>query len=440
MSSVANCGFEELSLDLRRELFTEIDLSKEELSTALGERWIHLKDDRGLIQSLARIVFGYDKEGGEVENYKMLHGRATLLSSASPLSPQDVSKKREEGEFLGANILLYGSRDDRGLSLFHLEEKVGIVDGMKEIVIDISINKKKASVIDAVKKFPTSKCNLSVKEAPPPHIPIEVSILKNLEVLTLDHPRAIIDNPLLQAIGSLKKLREITLVSINHIEALPEKEWTWLKNLEKAVLDIHLATFPSFMCSYPSLTHLTIGPGVERAHEREHYPLKTVSSRGWGFEKLSFLDLSGNSLENFSSGFFPGARKLKKLYLDRNFITTIQKNIFVDWNYLEELNIGNNRLTKIPREVVNLHSLRVLSLFNNPFSEEAREELEKNLNYLRKVKILQVNFFQDFSFNVLKPGDTSYKTFRADWNSSLFDDQPPLIQQDGYTLIDSEPM
>ena len=60
--------------------------------------------------------------------------------------------------------------------------------------------------------------------------------------------------------------------------------------------------------------------------------------------------------------------KLKRLYIHSNQISEIDLNGWRGLNDLEELNLNNNKLTKLTKEFERLVKLKILYLNDNPIS------------------------------------------------------------------------
>ena len=87
------------------------------------------------------------------------------------------------------------------------------------------------------------------------------------------------------------------------------------------------------------------------------------------FNKLVFLDLSGNGITHLSNQSFAGLMQVERLILSNNIISDIDGGTFTNLPLLVELRLDGNSLTSLPKNIFSaLPSLQTLFLGDNRFS------------------------------------------------------------------------
>lgn len=95
--------------------------------------------------------------------------------------------------------------------------------------------------------------------------------------------------------------------------------------------------------------------------------LEVVSPRLGELSQLTWLDISWNRLDAFPRNL---PESLKKLYAGNNRIRSIEGDVIRRLRNLKELSLPSNKLTRLPRELLDLvDSLKVLDVEDNRFSE-----------------------------------------------------------------------
>lgn len=89
---------------------------------------------------------------------------------------------------------------------------------------------------------------------------------------------------------------------------------------------------------------------------------------------------SGNRIRQLTDNSFKEYTSLKFLYLDNNFIITIEEGTFTPLTDLEVLDLSSNAITKIPSELP--YPLRRLYFSDNPSLEIISLSAAFNLQYL----------------------------------------------------------
>lgn len=99
-----------------------------------------------------------------------------------------------------------------------------------------------------------------------------------------------------------------------------------------------------------------------------------------GLNKLEYLELESNSLEEVTNKVLAYAANLKKLYLFRNGIERVAPEAFFNLSRLEILDLSSNKLTHLPETVLKpLSSLMFLSLRNNQLKQLSETMFQTNL-------------------------------------------------------------
>ena len=124
--------------------------------------------------------------------------------------------------------------------------------------------------------------------------------------------------------------------------------------------------------------------------------------------KLKSIDLSGNGLEYINPGFFRTVTTIESIDLSDNKLYVMEhftdfKSLFVTYNKLRVLKLSGNRLTYIPRNILdNNIDLENIDLSNNLFTS-----FDLALTHFNKLKNLDI---RNNSINVLRQEDFVYFT------------------------------
>ncbi|KAK5650937.1 hypothetical protein RI129_001966 [Pyrocoelia pectoralis] len=104
-------------------------------------------------------------------------------------------------------------------------------------------------------------------------------------------------------------------------------------------------------------------------------------------DSLAVLDISTNNIYQLRVGVFEGLDLLKSLNISNNKISYIDETVFHPLDHLTELNISNNEILQINTESLlnHLNSLRFIALHNNPWECKT---LANILVTLKKLKIV----------------------------------------------------
>lgn len=123
-------------------------------------------------------------------------------------------------------------------------------------------------------------------------------------------------------------------------------------------------------------------------------------------KKLEILNLSQNNLKKLNTDVFNGLNNLKRLSLDNNDLSDLTGNIFDNLNKLEVLSLHANQLKSLrPKIFSNLVSLEDLDLANNKLKNfdissisglKHLEDLNLSSNLLTDRKLTRVQINKDF--------------------------------------------
>lgn len=112
-------------------------------------------------------------------------------------------------------------------------------------------------------------------------------------------------------------------------------------------------------------------------------------------ENIEELELSRNKITEIKHTMFTCLKKLKRLYLDKNFIKSIHDDAFSNLSHLEELKLRENRISSVsPGIFKGLTSLKKLFLGHNSITQikentfshlKSLENLELNNNSLQEI-------------------------------------------------------
>ncbi|XP_011875216.1 PREDICTED: chaoptin [Vollenhovia emeryi] len=152
---------------------------------------------------------------------------------------------------------------------------------------------------------------------------------------------------------------------------------------------------------------------------------------GSAMNNLTRLDLGFNNISHLSADTFYGTPDLKNLYLQNNFLATIDPGTFA-FPHLEILNLGNNKINTLRKQSFHgLESLQWLNLGGNEIAQLSTEQF-RNLKSLRilnlsnnKIRSLPKDVFQGTRLEIL---DLSHNKFTVVPSSSFL--------EVGYTLRD----
>ncbi|TFG02670.1 MAG: hypothetical protein EU542_04410 [Promethearchaeota archaeon] len=183
-------------------------------------------------------------------------------------------------------------------------------------------------------------------------LPKDMGSLKSLEYLNLKHNEL---NEIPNSIGDLNNLKLLNL-KLNKLAYLPPS----MENLHRLeVLNLHGNQFneiPITIMSLKSLKKLNLGLN----------DLKIVPEWLQDLESLKILALGGNKeLSNLGDWIIFLPRRIEELDLYDNDITALPKNINL-LKSLRRLILPNNNLTSLPENFKELHELKLLDLsWNN---------------------------------------------------------------------------
>ncbi|CAH1401541.1 unnamed protein product [Nezara viridula] len=180
---------------------------------------------------------------------------------------------------------------------------------------------------------------------------IDLAALKRLTSAGLDGNR-------LQAIRSLPSSLHTLSLSHNHLHRVPPMSaltalsWLYLRNN-------FLATLEEAVLPYRPIDKLDLGWNFLTSFDME--PRNSTIIRDLNLEHNSFKTLPESAFKGFTIG---------RISLSRNKLETINDKAFNDLsNVLEYLDIGGNRLQKIPRALSTIKKLKYLYMPSNNISE-----------------------------------------------------------------------
>ena len=186
--------------------------------------------------------------------------------------------------------------------------------------------------------------------------------MKNVTYLNLSN------NEIKTISKSINKLQDLQTVnfSYNKIKKVPFeiKEVLYIENLN---------------ISHNKLTYISnsiLGMNFLRTLDLSYNEI-TYFDKKVQLKKLEKLNLSNNKLKELTKD-IGLLKNLKSLNLSNNVLESLPNSI-VNLSNLTELNLKNNRLTKLPTLIFKLKKLQVLNLENNNFSEEEKTRIKSIL-------------------------------------------------------------
>ncbi|PFX16290.1 Carboxypeptidase N subunit 2 [Stylophora pistillata] len=180
--------------------------------------------------------------------------------------------------------------------------------------------------------------------------------LRNLEKLDLNSNAITSLSP--RVFNNLTKLQNLDLSS-NAVNALPEKVFASLRNLEKLDLNSNAVTSlsPRVFANLTKLQNLDLSSNAVNA-----LPEKVFAS----LRNLEKLDLNSNAITSLSPRVFANLTKLQDLDLSSNALNALPEKVFASLRNLEKLFLSFNFITFLPERVfVDLSSLQYLHLQSN---------------------------------------------------------------------------
>ena len=182
---------------------------------------------------------------------------------------------------------------------------------------------------------------------------------------------------------------------------------TWLK-LSKAPLQVDI------------FSELTALPELRITHDPYlvTLPFGIFSNQAL----LTYLDLGYNRLE-LQAGIFSNLMSLKRLYLRKNYMTSLADGVFQGLFNLIELDLGQNSLVILPRKLFsNMANLEILELWENRLSW-LPDEIFSDLSGLTKLYLYDNNLatIQEAVFHFNHP--SNFDIFMIHGNPLMCDKQ-----------------
>ena len=224
--------------------------------------------------------------------------------------------------------------------------------------------------------------------------------LSNLELLSIN------DNNIVELNGQpfkgLNKLNTLELFNnrIRHLKSytfdnLTNIQVIWINNNE-------IINFPDgTLFSLKNLLFFIF------SHNRlntlpNHLYQRSTESRNFDIpNKLTFLTMGGNNINEIPSTFFKGLENLQQLILDRNTFTKLDPRVFQDLSDLNLLSLSQNMLTKLsPGCFHGLTNLQLLVLNSNEL-ESLGTDVFRGLDNLQ-ILYLSINNLTQLSVDVFK--------------------------------------
>ncbi|KAJ9601430.1 hypothetical protein L9F63_000454 [Diploptera punctata] len=177
------------------------------------------------------------------------------------------------------------------------------------------------------------------------NLDISSNFIKNIDELTIRR----------RYITSLKQFN----ISNNVLELIDKKSFFGLGKLEKIDLSWNKIKklYPDTFKYLPNLKWLSL-QGNENLFIKDNEAFLIN-------ESLQILHLQNCNLINISMKSFDGLPTLKELYLTHNFIKTIQANSEAALITLQILDLSDNSLCEIPKQIIRLPNLEQLDTANN---------------------------------------------------------------------------
>jgi Leucine-rich repeat (LRR) protein len=174
----------------------------------------------------------------------------------------------------------------------------------------------------------------------------------------------------------LKSLTKLNL-EFNFIQKIEDESFGELKSLMK--LDLSDNNLTEIGCLYFQGLIELINLDLNYNKIRSICTNKTNSSSAFTQnELLEYIDMGNNYLESIEVGVFDGIVELKYLYLQNNFIKSLNKNAFRNLLKLESLDLSNNFILNIQQQTFfGLDNLKSLFLTNNFINEMESESFSK---------------------------------------------------------------
>lgn len=159
-----------------------------------------------------------------------------------------------------------------------------------------------------------------------------------------------------QGLGSLKvlDLNQNRLTSVGNGTFSPFLQLSSLNLAKNRIMDLRNVSFTG-LSSVRSLD----------LHSNKLLQLRGAEMNLLLLVNLTEINLADNRLRYVDSYAFSGLRKLQKLYLEGNQLTTLSPNVFHNLVSLTELDVSDNLLNLLPRNVFSLETLNALYLNGN---------------------------------------------------------------------------
>nr|XP_022917612.1 leucine-rich repeat-containing protein 40-like [Onthophagus taurus] len=262
-------------------------------------------------------------------------------------------------------------------------------------------------------------------------IPIDIKMFEDLTVLNLQ------DNCLItlpKEVGMLKKLTKINL-SHNKITNLPDECFNFpdlvqfnvsYNNLEEVSAEIgNLVMLQQLDLSHNNLTTLPLGLGylvrlndINLSHNKltelppdivslralikldvTHNNLKKLPNAMGELRKMQMLHAQHNDIDDLPN--FEGCEHIQEIHMGNNFIDCVRKEFCEDVANLKILDLRDNKIKELPKEIAMLQHLIRLDLTNNDLTS-----LPNTLGLLPHLQNLQVegNVLKNIRQDIIKGG------------------------------------
>ncbi|KAK9266499.1 hypothetical protein L1049_021529 [Liquidambar formosana] len=225
-----------------------------------------------------------------------------------------------------------------------------------------------------------------------------LSILRNLEILNLDHN--LFNNSVLPSLSALTSLKTLSLAG-NRLEgSFPAQELSGLENLEMLDLSINELNSSQIMQDSKSLSKLSKLKHLDLSWNNFH---KAILKDLVSFSNLEILDLSWNRFSGSIPPYLGALSSLKALSLSWNYLNgSLPSQGLCELKKLQELFLGSNEFDgMLPRCLNDLTSLRLIDLAQNQFTGDISSTAIPNLTSLEYIDLSHNRFKGSFSFSSL---------------------------------------
>jgi Leucine-rich repeat (LRR) protein len=215
--------------------------------------------------------------------------------------------------------------------------------------------------------------------------------LTNLQELSLES-NLIDTDSLISISASLPRNLTSLQINSNIIRSIPEN---FGKLLPASLSTLYISDNPciptvltrEFMKYFP--LNITILDFSISSRNPRSYVIEGIAAEAFlDFPFLQKLDIRNNELTNIDSKAFSGLKNLQELLLGTNNISELSDGVFSDLSNLIRLEISDNQLPALKPEILKgLSKLQILDLMTNKLTSPLTEELFANLTYLEQLSL-----------------------------------------------------